>query len=147
MKVVLLKDVKGTGKKGEVKEVADGYGRNFLIKNGFARIADKSAILEASEQSKAKAYHEEQERLAAVAKAKLIEAQVLTVKIKCGENGRVFGAVTAKEIEQALLTIVSDVDKRKIELKNPIKATGLYPVSIKLHPQVTANFKVNVVAE
>ena len=114
MKVVLLKDVKGTGKKGEVKEVADGYGRNFLIKNGFARIADKSAVLEASEQSKAKAYHEEQEKLAAQAKAKLIEAQVLTIKIKCGENGRVFGAVTAKEIEQALLQVVSDVDKRKI---------------------------------
>lgn len=147
MKVVLLQDVKGTGKKGQIVEVADGYGRNYLLKNKLALYADKGAVAKAESQKEASQYHEEQLRLNAVNQAKLIEGKTFTVKIKVGEGGKIFGSVTTKEVETVLKTILENVDKRKIELANSIKSVGIYPASLKLHTTVTANFKVNVVAE
>lgn len=147
MKVVLLKDVKGSGKMGQIVEVSDGYARNYLFKNNLAAIADKSAKQIANQQQQANEYHKEQERLKAVQQAKLIEGKTITVSIKTGENGKVFGSVTAKEIADELVKFSGEIDKRKIELKNPIKTIGTYPVSIKLHPLVSAQFNVNVVNE
>lgn len=147
MKVVLLQDVKGTGKKGQIVEVADGYGRNYLIKNKLANFANKGAVAAAEAQKSASAYHDEQIRLKAVNDAKLIEGKIITVKIKVGENGKVFGSVTTKEIESVLKTILDTADKRKIEISNSIKTVGIYPASLKLHPTVTATFKINVVGE
>lgn len=144
MKVVLLKDVKGTGKKGEVKEVADGFAKNFLLKNGSAKVADASALNENKFQKDAQAYHKEQEFLAAKAVAKEIEGKTVELKIKCGENGKTFGSVTSKEISDALEKIGVKLDKKKIELKEPIKATGKYSVTARIYPEVSARFYVSV---
>ena len=147
MKVVLLKDVKGTGKTGEVKEVSDGYARNYLFKNNLARVADKIAISESIEQKQAHEYHKEQERLAAVNLAKQIESKQLVIKIKTGETGRTFGSITSKEIADELEKQHITIDKRKIEVKNPIKTTGIYTLLVKLHPLVSAKLHLEVISE
>lgn len=147
MKVVLLKDVKGSGKTGQIVEVSDGYARNYLFKNNLAKVADKSSTQIAKQQKDANDYHKEQERLQAVEQAKLIEGKTLTIKIKTGENGKVFGSVTTKEIADELVKLCKEIDKRKIDLKNPIKTVGVYDVQIKLHPLVSAKFNVNVINE
>ena len=158
MKVILQKDVKGTGKKGDVVNVADGYGKNFLIKNGYAVLANASNLNDTNNKKIANDYHKEQERLkaldvkkqiflAAKEKAKIIEGKTITVMVKCGEKGKVFGAVTAKEISEAFNNLGIEVDKRKIEIKEPIKFAGDYSLKVKLYEGVYANFKVTVVAQ
>lgn len=147
MKVILQKDVKGTGKKGDIVNVADGYGKNFLIKNGYAVLANNSNLNDTNNKKIAHDYHKEQEFLAAKEKAKTIEGKTITVKVKCGDNGKVFGAVTAKEIAEAFNNLKIEVDKRKIEIKESIKFAGDYPLRVKLYEGVYANFKVTVVAE
>lgn len=147
MKVVLLKDVKGTGKKGDIKEVADGYAKNFLLKNGMAKVADNSALSENKIQKDAAVFHKQQEVLAAKELAKTIEGKSVTLKIKCGENGRTFGSITSKEISEALEKIGIKLDKKKIDLKDSIKTVGSYSVTAKVYPEITAKFVVEVVAE
>ena len=144
MKVVLQKDVKGSGKAGQIVEVSDGYARNYLFPNRLATIADKGATQNATQQKEATAFHKEQERLAAVELGKAINGQVLSLAVKCGENGKVFGSITSKELAEELGKKGFVLDKRKIELESPIKNTGTYKVAVKLHPQVTATFVVNV---
>lgn len=144
MKVVLLKDVKGTGKKGEVKEVADGYAKNFLFKNGCARLADSSAMSENKIQKDAQAYHKQQEILAAKEIAKKLEGKTVVLKIKCGENGKTFGSITSKEIAEALEKISINLDKKKIDLKEPIKSAGIYHVVARIYPEISAKFVVEV---
>ena len=146
MKVILQKDVKGTGKKGDIVNVADGYGKNFLIKNGFAVVANNSNMNDTLNKKVAHDYHKEQEYLAAVEKSKQLEGKVITIKIKCGENGKIFGAVTAKEIAEGFSKIGYDVDKRKIVLKEPIKFAGEYNLRVKLYEGVYSKFTVKVVA-
>ena len=141
MKVVLLKDIKGTGKKGEIKEVADGFGKNFLLKNGYAKIA---AMSENKIQKDAQNFHKQQEILAAKELAKRLEGKNVTLKIKCGENGKTFGSVTNKEISDELKKIGVEIDKKKIELKEPIKSMGTYSVVARIYPEITAKFTVNV---
>ena len=146
MKVVLLKDVKGTGKKGEIKEVSDGYAKNFLLKNGSARIADTSAVNENKFQNDAAKYHKHQEFLAAQDLAKKIEGKNVKLAIKCGANGKTFGSVTSKEISDELAKIGIVLDKKKIDLKEPIKQSGIYNVVAKVYPEVSAKFTVEVVS-
>ena len=147
MKVILTKDVKGTGKIGDVVNVSDGFAKNFLLKNGYAKVANNSNLNENSLQKDATAYHKEQERLAAVAKSKDIEGKTLTLAVKCGDNGKVFGSITSKEIAEGFKKIGIDVDKRKIELANPIKTAGNYSLVVKLYPGVSAKFNLQVRAE
>ena len=147
MKVILKKDVKGTGKAGDIVNVADGYAKNYLIKNGMAVVANNSNMNDTINKKIAKDYHKEQEYLAAVEKSKQIEGKVVSVKIKCGENGKIFGAVTAKEIAESFLAMGYEVDKRKIELKESIKYAGDYALRIKLYEGVYAKFMVKVIAE
>lgn len=144
MKVVLLKDVKGTGKKGEIKEVADGFAKNFLLKNGMARVADNSAMSENKIQKDARDYHKQQEILAAKELAKKLEGKSVTLKIKCGENGKTFGSISSKEIADELEKISIKLDKKKIELKEQIKAVGTYSVTARIYPEITAKFSVVV---
>ncbi|MBE7074325.1 MAG: 50S ribosomal protein L9 [Clostridiales bacterium] len=144
MKVLLLTDVRGTGKKGEIKEVADGYA-SFLLKSGKVKKADNSAISENKGKQEANDYHKEMEKQAAQALSKQIEGQNIVIKIKCGENGKTFGSVGSKEIAEELNKKGFNVDKRKIEVKEPIKTIGTYQITAKLHPQVSAKFKVEVV--
>lgn len=145
MKVILQKDVKGTGKKGDIVNVADGYGKNFLLKNGFAVVANNSNVNDTVNKKIAKDYHKEQEYLAAVEKSKQLEGKTITVAVKCGENGKIFGAVTTKEIAEAFNKLGYDVDKRKIELKEPIKFAGQYNLRVKLYEGVYSKFIVKVV--
>lgn len=147
MKVVLLKDVKGTGKKGEVKEVADGFAKNFLLKNGSAKIADNSALSETKIQKDAQNFHKQQEIARAKELAKTIEGKVVKLKIKCGANGKTFGSITSKEIADELQKLSITLDKKKIDLKDSIKTAGEYKVIAKVYPEITAKFTVIVEAE
>lgn len=147
MKVILQKDVKGSGKKGDIVNVADGYA-TFLLKNGSAIKADSAGRQINASQKEADAYHKEQERLKAVELGKQLEGKTIVVKVKCGENGKLFGAITAKEIAEAIKkTLGFEVDKRKIQLDGAIKTVGTQTVLIKLHPTVTAKFVVVVEVE
>ena len=146
MKVILQKDVKGTGKKGDIVNVADGYAKNFLLKNGYAVLANNSNLNDTLNQKVAKDYHKEQERLAAKALADKIEGKVITLKIKSGENGKIFGSITAKEIADELAKIGLNVDKRKIEIKEPIKYTGDYKLKVRFYEGIHANFTLKVMA-
>ena len=147
MKVLLLADVKGTGKKGEIKEVADGYAKNFLLKNGKARIADSSALSENKMKKSSDAFHKEMELQAAKDLAVRLADVKLQIQIKCGENGKTFGSITSKEVSDELKKLGFDVDKRKIEIKEPLKAIGGYTISVKLHPEVSCKIALEILGK
>lgn len=147
MKVILLQDIKGQGKKGEVKEVSEGYARNFLLKKGLAKEATSGNVKmqEAHKKSEEKRKQEELEEAKKV--AKVMEETTITIKAKSGEGGRLFGGVSSKQIAEELKKANFKVDKRKIELPEPIRTLGYTNVPIKLHQEVTATVKVHVVEE
>lgn len=144
MKVILIKDVKGTGKKGDVVNVADGFAKNFLIKNGLAKQADATSLNENAQAKSANAFHKEEERKAAEALGKQIAGITITAAVKCGENGKIFGAVTAKEISELLAQRGLAVDKKKISADG-IKTMGTHAIVVKLHPTVTVKFNLEVI--
>ena len=148
MKVIFLKDVKGKGKKGEVKEVSTGYAQNFLLKNNVAIEATPSNMSQLEGQKT----RQKKDAAAELAEAKELKEQVekLTVELKAktGEDGRLFGSITSKQIGQALEKQNKiKVDRRKMDLPEPIRALGFTNVQIKLHPDVTATLKVHVTEE
>ena len=147
MKVIFLKDVKGSGKKGEIKEVSDGYANNFLIKQGLAKKVDATALSEHRIQKEATDYHKEQERLAAMEVKNQIDGKNIVLKIKCGDNGKTFGAITSKEIADALSGYGIKLDKKKIELSESIKLIGSYKITVKVYPGISASFTLEVVPE
>lgn len=150
MKVIFLQDVKGKGKKGEVKEVAVGYAQNFLLKKGLAVEATPQAMSELRGKTNAK-NKEDAEVLAEAEKLKgIIEAEEfeVTIKSKAGEDSRLFGSIPSKQIADALEKQHNiKVDKRKMDLKQPIKALGYTNVPTKLHKDVVAKLRVHVIAE
>ncbi|MTH54143.1 50S ribosomal protein L9 [Bacillus mangrovi] len=148
MRVIFLKDVKGKGKKGEVKNVADGYAHNFLIKQGLAVEASNSAMSALQGQKNKEDKEAEQElKEAQELKAKLEELTV-ELKAKSGEGGRLFGSITSKQIADELKKSHSiKIDKRKIELPDAIRALGYTNVPVKLHTDVSAVLKVHVTEE
>ena len=150
MKVIFLEDVKGKGKKGEVKEVAVGYAQNFLLKKGLAVEATPQAMSELRGKTNAK-NKEDAEVLAEAEKLKeIIEAEEFEViiKSKAGEDSRLFGSIPSKQIADALEKQHNiKVDKRKMDLKQPIKALGYTNVPTKLHKDVVAKLRVHVIAE
>jgi len=133
MKVLLIKDVKSLGKIGEIKEVKDGYGKNFLIAKGFAKHATDEVIKEwEEEQARIKA-QEEKLKAELTQIAQKLEDKKVIIKHKIGNNGSLFGAITKDEIANALLDQHKiEIDKKHIELKNKIKATGNYEIDVKL---------------
>ena len=145
MKVVLLSDVRGCGKKGEVKEVASGYGQNYLIKNGLARVADNTALSMQAQKSSSEAFHKAEALKDAKNLKEQLKSVVVTLKIKCGENGKSYGAITNKEISEKLSELGYQIDKKKI-ITNGLKTIGSYKVEIKLHPEVTAFITVIIEA-
>lgn len=150
MKVIFLQDVKGKGKKGDIKEVPNGYAQNFLIKNNLAKPANNESMAELKGKQKAK----EKQDAEVLAEAKelkaLLEKEETVVKInaKAGEDGRLFGSIPSKQIADALNKQYKiKIDKRKIELDQPIRALGFTQVPVKLHPQVTATISVHTIQE
>ncbi|MBU8881264.1 50S ribosomal protein L9 [Bacillus sp. FJAT-29790] len=145
MKVIFLKDVKGKGKKGEVKNVADGYAQNFLIKQGLAVEANQSAVSTLNAQKK------KEEKLAAeeLEEAKKLKETMdkitLEFSTKAGEGGRLFGSITSKQIAEELQKAQNiKIDKRKIELPDAIRSLGYTKVPVKLHTEVMATLNVHV---
>lgn len=147
MKVIFLTDVKSQGKKGEVKNVSEGYARNFLFPRGLAQEATDSNIDQLNKQKEAEKQREAAELAEAKRLAEQLEQQRFAVKTHSGEGGRLFGAVTTKHIADAITEKGFNVDKRKIVLADPIKALGGHQIQVKLHPQVTAKITVFVEAE
>ena len=145
MKIVLLKDVKGTGKAGDVVEAKDGYAKNFLIKNGLAKVADAQALNDNKNQKEAQAFHRSEQLKANKELREKIDGTEITITAKSGENGKFFGAITNKEIGEKLNESGFDIDKKKIVLSSNIKATGRYSVSIKISAEETAKITVIVV--
>ncbi len=147
MKVILLQDVKGQGKKGEVVDVNEGYARNFLIKKGMAEIATAAKLNDISMKKSAADFHKAEEEKATRELAKTISGQKFIVKIKAGQNGKVFGSVTAANIADSLSAAGYAIDKKKIVLSQPIKNIGTYEVELKLMEAVSAKITVEVQAE
>lgn len=145
MKIILLKDVKGTGKAGEIKEVADGYARNCLIKKGLAEEATSVKINSLNIKKDAQDFHKQEEIKALREQAKKLNGEKVTVKIKCGENGKIFGSITSKEIAESLSEKGFSVDKKKILPKEGIKNLGEYKVDVKFLPDVFAKITVEVI--
>lgn len=147
MKVIFLEDVKNQGKKGDIKDVPNGYANNFLLKKGLAKVATKKAISALKGKQKA-AEKEAQEELAAAREMKTFlekEDTVVEVKAKGGEDGRLFGSIPSKQIAEALMEQYDvAVDKRKIDLPEPLRSFGYRNVPIKLHPDVDAKIRVHV---
>ena len=147
MKVLLIKDVKTLGKAGEIKEVADWYGKNFLIGKGLALQATNEVIAKHNAEQKKLALKEEEEIKAAKELAEKINATKLTIRHKVGANGQLIGSVTNKEISEELEKQFSImVDKKSIVVDNKLKTIGIYEVSCKLGHSVNATLKIDIIA-
>ena len=146
MKVILTADVKALGKKGEVVEVSDGYGRNAIIKKNLGVEATPKALNDLKLQNKHADKVAQKNLEKARELAKEIETKKVVISVKAGEGGRIFGSVSTKEISQAAKEQLGfELDKKKMQLADPIKAFGTYEVAIKLHTQVTTKLTVQVV--
>lgn len=148
MKVIFTQDVKGKGKKGEVKNVSEGYARNYLLKNNLA-IEATSGNLKGLEAQKNKEKQKEQEEVKEAEKLRnTLKKLEVTLKTKAGEGGRLFGSITSKQIAEELQKSHKiKIDKRKIELDQPIRSLGYTNVPVKLHNDVTGEIKVHVLEQ
>ena len=148
MKIILLKDVKSLGKQGEIVDVSDGYARNFILPKKVGVEANSKnmndlKLQKANEEKKAQELLEAAKEL-----AKVLETKEVVVKMKSGEGGKTFGSISSKEIAaEAKKQCDLELDKKKIQLPEPIKALGAYEVTVKLHPKVSAKLKVKVIEE
>ena len=145
MKVVFLADVKGQGKKDQVKEVSDGYARNFLLPKGLAAVADAKVMNEIKNREASKQHKIDVERAEAKATADKLAKVTVKLTAQAGGDGKLYGSVTAKDIAEALekqFGIV--VDKRKITLPDPIRAYGVYVLDVKLYTDVSGKINVSV---
>ena len=147
MKVVLLQDIKGTGKKGELVSVSDGYARNFLFPRKLAKEANAQAMNELKNAEAAKAHKIEVEKANAKDAAEKLEGKSIKLYAKGGQGGRLFGSVTAKEIAEEIKKVYHiDIDKRKITV-DAVKNVGETEAVIKLYPEISAKIKLNIVAK
>ena len=145
MKVILLQDVKAQGKKGEVINVSDGYARNFLFPKNLAKVADAQVLTELKNREEANAFREAEDRKAALELKEKLDKVVLNFQTTGGADGRLYGSVTAKDIAEELNKKLGiDVDKRKIVLKENIKAYGKHEVTLKILADISAKFVVYV---
>jgi len=147
MKVILLEDVRGSGKAGEVVNVSDGYARNMLIPRKLAVEATPQNMKQLEKKKEAEKKKFEEDKAAALELKAKLEGAVITLKTKAGENGKVFGSVTSKDIADALKEQGFDVDKKKIQLDSPIKTLGETTVNVKLFTEIAGKVKVNVVSD
>lgn len=148
MKVILQQDIKSVGKKGDIVEVSEGYGRNFLLPKKFAIEATAVNL----NVAKAKAGSAARKKAQDTDEAKLMASQLskieITIPVKIGENGRLFGSVGGKDVAEVLKKKHNiDIDKRKITLKTEVTGVGTYEAVIKVHPEITSTIKINIAAE
>ena len=146
MKVLLIKDVKGQGKAGDVINVSDGYARNFLLARKLAVEATGSALNEAKQRKESEVYQLNKRKEQAIADREKLSTATVTLKVRAGENGKIFGSVTGKEIAAALAEQGYAVDKKDVVIKDPIKQLGRLFVEVKLFTGITAKVNVVVVA-
>ncbi len=147
MKVILRQNFETLGKIGDVVDVKDGYARNFLLPRGIAYSASKGNVRALDEEKKVVEKRSKQELAAAEKLSSELEKISVTIPVQVGEEDKIFGTVTTQMIAEALKEKDYDIDKRKIEIDEPIKSLGIYSVSIKLHPAVSTKIKVWVVRE
>ena len=144
MKVILLQDVKGHGKKGELCNVSDGYARNFLFPKKLAAIADNTAMNDLKNKEAAAAHHKQEEINAANATAKVLNGKTVSISAKAGSNGKLFGSVTSKEIAAEIKKSLGvEIDRKKMSVAD-IKNFGEYTAEIKLYTGITAKITVKV---
>lgn len=148
MKVILMTDVKGMGKRGEVVNASDGHARNYLIPKKLAVPADKQNLNELSAKKASEAHKKDIEKKEAIRIKEKIEKKVLVLKVKAGENGKTFGSITSKEISENIEKEFKEkVDKKKVIMTEPIRAVGGYVVDLKLFEGVICKLTISVVAE
>ena len=147
MKVILQQDVKKLGKKGDIVEVSEGYGRNFLLPRKAAVPATSQNLNVANAQAGSKARKEAMAADEAKLMAKQLEKVEVKIPVRIGDGGKLFGSVTGKDVSDALKKQHIDIDKRKITIQGEGTGTGVYEAVIKVHPSVTSKIKVSVVAE
>lgn len=145
MKIVLRDDVDNVGRKGDLIEVADGYARNYLVPRGLAIVATKGTIKQAQAMQRSREVREAREREAAEAVAGRLRDQTVRIQARVGEAGRLFGSVTATDVADAVAEQLEvELDRKKLDLGEPIREVGMHDVSLKLHPEVEASFHVVV---
>lgn len=144
MKVVLLKDVKGSGKAGDIIDAKDGFAQNFLIKKGLAKPADAQAINDNKNKKEAEIFHRNEQLKANKELREKIDGTEITINAKSGESGKFFGAITNKEIAEKLNDLGFDIDKKKVVLESNIKTVGRYKVSVRISAEETAKITVIV---
>ena len=145
MKVVLLKDVKGSGKAGDIIDAKQGYAQNYLIKNGLAKAADAGALNENKAQKAAQEFHRQEQLKQNKALREKIDGISITIQVKSGESGKFFGSITNKEIAEKLADMGFDVDKKKISIQPNIKTAGVYPATVRISAEETAKLTVNII--
>ncbi|MEE0791135.1 MAG: 50S ribosomal protein L9 [Clostridia bacterium] len=148
MKVILLDNIKGVGKKDEIINASDGYARNYLFPKKLAIEATKENLGKLESKNEANKFKKQNEKNDAIEVANKLKELVLTIKVKAGENGKIFGGVTSKEISENLKEQYKiEIDKKKIEVKETIKNIGRFTINIKLYEGVNAKLTVNIIAE
>ena len=148
MKVILKQDVSGTGKAGDIVNVSDGFARNMLIPRGLALEATDGNIKTLEKQKEQQEKKAQENRANAEKMAEDLKSKKVVIKAKAGEGGKLFGAITGKDVADAIKAQLGlDFDKKKIDLGNPIKTLGTYSVDIKLYPEVKSSLSVEVEAE
>jgi large subunit ribosomal protein L9 len=147
VKVIFIKDVKGQGKAGEIKEVSDGYAKNFLIRGNLAVPATNTSMTRLKDEIKEKEAKEQEIIVKCEKIKKDLEDKMLTFKVKIGDKGRVFGSVSTKQISSELFTMGYDIDKKSIMLDEHLSSLGIHIVKVNLHKKVILNLKIQIVGE
>ena len=148
MKVVLREDVESLGKKGDLLEVANGYGRNYLVPRGLAIVATKGVVEQAASMRRSRYARDAKDREAAQELADRLTATTVVIKARAGEAGKLFGSVTSADIVAAVQELVGvELDRRKVDLAEPLKALGPAEVPVALHAEVTVTLAVEIVAD
>lgn len=148
MKVILREDVKNLGRKGDIVDVAEGYGRNYLIPRGLAVPASDGTLKEVQLVRESRSKKESRLKEEAASLAEKLKGAAVTVTTRAGEGGKLYGAVTSRDVARELERLLGKpVDKRKVELAEPIKVLGTYPAVVRLHPGIQVEIRVHVVAD
>ena len=145
MEVIFIKDLKNQGKKGDIKNVKDGYAENFLIKNGYAVIKNKENLSKLEKEKQNKAKEDEKNKKEALELKKKLDTLVLEFKVKTGEGDKVFGSISIKQIKDALLKEGYKIEKSQIELTSSIASLGFHQIKINLYPGVQAIIKAHII--